>query len=106
MIDVTYIAHDGTSRTIQVAQGTDLRASALASDVPGIDGDCGGAGACATCRVRVDSAWTATVGPPNEDEREILELVDGEITDFRLSCQIIAREALHGLVLHTPESQR
>jgi 2Fe-2S ferredoxin len=103
---VTYIEHDGTPHTVEVADGISLMEGAVSNGVPGIDADCGGSCACATCHVHVDAAWTAVVGPPaSESEAELLQLAPEVRPDSRLSCQIRMREALDGVVLHLPEAQ-
>jgi 2Fe-2S ferredoxin len=103
---VTYIEHDGTAHTVEVADGTSMMEGAVSNGVPGIDADCGGSCACATCHVHVDAAWTEAVGPPaSESEAELLQLAPEVRPDSRLSCQIRMREALDGLVLHLPEAQ-
>ena len=103
---VTYIEHDGTTHTIDVSDGVSLMEGAVSNGVRGIDADCGGSCACATCHVHVDAAWTAIVGPPaSEGEAELLQLAPEVRPDSRLSCQIRMREELDGVVVHLPEAQ-
>jgi len=102
---VTYIAYNGTQRTIDLAEGETLMIGATANDIPGIDGDCGGCAACATCHVHVDPAWLAAVGPVTDVEKDMLQFADGVAEDSRLACQIRMRADLDGVVVHTPESQ-
>jgi 2Fe-2S ferredoxin len=103
---VTYIEFDGTPHSVEVAEGVSLMEGAVSNGVPGIDADCGGSCACATCHVHVDAAWTEVVGPPaSEAEVELLQLAPEVRPDSRLSCQIRMREALDGVVLHLPEAQ-
>jgi 2Fe-2S ferredoxin len=103
---VTYIQHDGTAHTLDVADGTSVMEGAVSNGIKGIDGDCGGACSCATCHVHVDAAWTARVGPPaSEAEAEMLQLAPEYRPDSRLSCQIKMRAELEGLIVHLPESQ-
>ncbi len=85
--------------------GTTLMRAATDNRVPGIDGDCGGNCACATCHVYVDPQWTVRVGARNETEEEMLNAVDELRGNSRLACQITLTEALDGLVVSTPEAQ-
>jgi 2Fe-2S ferredoxin len=103
---VTYIQFDGTTHTLELADGTSLMEGAVAHGVRGIDGDCGGQCSCATCHVHVDEAWTQRVGPPaSEAETELLQLAPEVQPDSRLSCQIKMRAELDGLIVHLPEAQ-
>jgi 2Fe-2S ferredoxin len=106
MVKVTYVESDGASHSVDVPSGMNLMSGALNNGVPGIEGDCGGAAACATCRVFVDPDWLAITGPAGPDEQEMIELTDDSTEDTRLSCQIVASEALDGLILRLPVSQR
>lgn len=103
---VTCIEHDGTEHVVTIPTGLSVMEGATSASVPGIDADCGGACACATCHVMVDDAWRDIVGPPNENEREMLEIAMSPGPNSRLSCQITMKPALDGLVVHIPESQR
>ena len=105
MAKVTYIEHDGKEHTIDVANGLTLMEAAVKNAIPGIDGDCGGAAACATCHVYVDDAWSATVGPPEAMEEDMLDFAYDVRPTSRLSCQIKMSDALDGLVVHVPERQ-
>lgn len=106
MVTLTFVAHDGTERMVEAAAGASIMAAAIANDVPGIDADCGGACACATCHVYVADEWIGRVGEPNDDECEMLALANAVRPTSRLSCQIRLGEALDGLVVETPESQQ
>ena len=98
---------DGTEIGAQVVPGTNLMKAAVAAGVPGIHGDCGGALACATCHVVAPDDWADRLGRPGVMEDEMLDMVEGErTTTSRLSCQIIARDDLEGLVLTVPEAAR
>ena len=107
MPKVTYIAHDGTTTTVDVAVGENVMRGALYNGIDGIAGECGGAPSCATCHVYVDDAWADRVGGPiNDAEAELLEGAATEVrSTSRLSCQIDLTEALDGLIVHMPESQ-
>ncbi|MBV8970840.1 MAG: 2Fe-2S iron-sulfur cluster binding domain-containing protein [Sphingomonadaceae bacterium] len=105
MARITYIAADGAARTIDVDDGVSLMEAAVANGVPGIDGDCGGNCACATCHVHVAPEWLAAAGARSEMEAAMLEFADGVTADSRLACQIAASPALDGMVVRTPASQ-
>jgi 2Fe-2S ferredoxin len=79
---------------------------AVAEGLKGIDAECGGALACATCHVKVDAAWTARVGPPNAIEAEMLDSATNVDALSRLSCQIELTADLDGLVVYVPSAQR
>jgi len=105
MIKVNYIESDGTRREIEVEEGVNLMDAALDNMVPGIDGDCGGVGACATCHVHIDSTWVDKVGAMDASEDAMLELTDERNESSRLCCQLKASPQLDGLIMHTPEGQ-
>jgi len=103
---VTYIQFDGTAHTVTVDEGESLMSGAVSNGIRGIDADCGGSCACATCHVHVDAAWTAAVGgPATEAEAELLQLAPEVRDDSRLSCQITMRPELDGVIVHLPEAQ-
>jgi 2Fe-2S ferredoxin len=79
--------------------------AAVSNSIPGIDGDCGGNAACATCHVFVDPAWMARIGGPSEQERELLELAEGTQDNSRLACQIALNHETDCLALEMPEAQ-
>jgi 2Fe-2S ferredoxin len=105
MTKITFIAFDGTRRTVEVAAGTTLMRAATDNRVPGIDGDCGGNCACATCHVYIDSSWADRVGVRTPCEVDMLNLVSELRDTSRLACQIEIVEGLDGLIVATPESQ-
>lgn len=106
MPKVTYIDTEGTAREIEVPEGTNAMDAALDNDVPGIDGDCGGQAACATCHVYVDESWIERTGVADPDlELPMIELTEGAQPNSRLACQIKLTADLDGLVLRTPERQ-
>jgi 2Fe-2S ferredoxin len=102
---IHFIQHDGTQREIDAEDGLSVMEAAVRNSVPGIDGDCGGACACATCHVHVDEAWRARLAPRSETETDMLELAEGVDERSRLACQITVSDALDGIVVHLPESQ-
>jgi 2Fe-2S ferredoxin len=105
MPKVTYIEFNGTEHPIDVAVGLSVMQGAVNNNVPGIDADCGGECACATCHVHIDPEWFARTGTPNAQEASMLSFAAVTQDNSRLSCQIKMTEALDGLVLHMPESQ-
>ncbi|TDD92234.1 2Fe-2S iron-sulfur cluster-binding protein [Actinomadura rubrisoli] len=105
MPKITYVEHDGTSRTVDLEPGLSVMKGAIRNNIPGIDAECGGQMSCATCHVHVDREWTAKAGPPREAERTMLEFADDTSEHSRLSCQIRVSDELDGLIVRTPESQ-
>ena len=105
MPKITYIDSAGTSRTIDAEVGATVMETAIKNDVPGIEAECGGACACATCHVYVDEAWTAEVGEPEAMEEDMLDFAYDVQPNSRLSCQIKVRDALDGLVVRVPARQ-
>ena len=105
MTKIIYIEWNGTAHSVDAPDGENLMEAALNNSVPGIDGDCGGNAACATCHVYVDPEWQALTGSVTELEGEMLDLADGREPNSRLACQIVARAELDGLILRMPETQ-
>jgi ferredoxin, 2Fe-2S len=105
MPKITFLAFDGTPHTVEVPTGTTLMRAAIDNRVTGIDGDCGGNCACATCHVYVDPAWSGRVGPRTATEQDMLNCVSDLRETSRLACQIPLDEELDGLVVTLPESQ-
>lgn len=107
MIKVTFVSADGVRRTVEADEGLSAREAALFNSVPGIDGDCGGGCACATCHVHVDDAWIERVGLPEEGsmESDLIQFAEGTTATSRLACQIPMATELDGLILHLPELQ-
>jgi ferredoxin, 2Fe-2S len=103
---IIYISADGTEHAVNVNSGISAMEAAVQNNVPGIDGDCGGAAACATCHVYVDAAWADTTGPAAPGiELDMLTLTDGFTPSSRLACQIQITDAMDGLVLRMPAGQ-
>ena len=105
MPQVTFIAFNETKHTVDVPVGVNLMRAATDNDVPGIDGDCGGNCACATCHVFVDAAWEARAGTRTAKEDDMLNFAPELRSNSRLACQIIVTEALDGLVVAMPQAQ-
>ena len=105
MAKITYIEHDGTEHVVEVKPGLSVMEGAVKNNIPGIDADCGGACACATCHVYVDEAWRAQTGEKSAMEESMLDFAENVEDNSRLSCQIRVSDALDGLVVRMPESQ-
>lgn len=102
---ITYVDVSGNERTVEAQAGSTVMEVAIRNGVPGIDAECGGACACATCHVYVDEKWTAVVGEPGPMEEDMLDFATDVKPTSRLSCQIKITDALDGLVVRTPEQQ-
>lgn len=105
MTKITYIAFDGTRFDVEAQDGSTVMENAIRNAVPGIEAECGGACACATCHVYVDEAWSELVGPPEPMEEDMLDFAYDVRPTSRLSCQIRVRPELDGLVVSVPERQ-
>jgi len=105
MAKITYIDHEGTERVIDAKKGETVMEVAVKNAIPGIDADCGGACACATCHVYVDEAFMDKVGTPEAMEQSMLDFAENVKPTSRLCCQIQVSDALDGLKVTTPESQ-
>jgi ferredoxin, 2Fe-2S len=107
MPKVTYIEFDGTEHPVEVPVGLSVMRGAVNNAVPGIDADCGGECACATCHVYVDPAWVGLIGapPPGSQEETMLSFAAEAEANSRLSCQIAMRDELDGLVVRMPQGQ-
>jgi 2Fe-2S ferredoxin len=105
MANITYIAHDGARFEVNAENGSTVMENAIKQAVPGIEAECGGACACATCHVYVDEAWIPIVGEPAPMEEDMLDFAYDVRPNSRLSCQIRVRDELNGLVVTVPERQ-
>ncbi len=105
MAKITYIDHTGTERTLEAKNGESVMEVAIKNSVPGIDADCGGACACATCHVYVDEAYLGKLSPPEAMETSMLDFAENVRDNSRLSCQISVSDELDGMKVTTPESQ-
>ncbi|ALA16287.1 MULTISPECIES: 2Fe-2S iron-sulfur cluster-binding protein [Chelatococcus] len=105
MPKITFIDADDTARTVEAEVGATVMETAIRNGVPGIEAECGGACACATCHVYVDEAWREAVGEPEPMEEDMLDFAFDVRPSSRLSCQIRVRPELDGLVVRTPERQ-
>lgn len=105
MIRITFVDHQGQARDIEAEPGMSLMQAAVEHGIDGIVAECGGACSCATCLCHVDDAWAARVGPPTGMEQAMVESCTQDPRTSRLACQVPLTQALHGLVVHVPESQ-
>jgi ferredoxin, 2Fe-2S len=105
MVNITFIEHTGEKRTVEAEPGATVMETAIRNSVPGIEAECGGACACATCHVYVDDAWREKVGAPTPMEEDMLDFGYDVRENSRLSCQIRVTQEIDGLVVTTPERQ-
>ncbi len=105
MTKLTYVAFDGARFDVEAADGSTVMENAVRNNVPGIEAECGGACACATCHVYVDEAWSEIVGEPAAMEEDMLDFAYDVRPTSRLSCQIKVRGELDGLTVSIPERQ-
>ena len=105
MAKITYIDPAGQRYEVEAENGTTVMENAIRNGVPGIEAECGGACACATCHVYVDEAYKAVVGEPEPMEEDMLDFAFEVKPNSRLSCQIRVRDELDGLVVTVPARQ-
>ena len=105
MPKITYIDVQKNSKTIEVENGLTVMEGAIQNDIPGIDADCGGGMACATCHVYVKDEWFDKVPAKEDGEEDMLDMAFEPKKNSRLSCQIIVSDEIDGLVVKTPEKQ-
>jgi len=106
MARVTYIESDGTTHHVDVPKFHTVMEGALKHGIPGIEAECGGACACATCHCYVDPAWVESFPPAKGEEIEMLEFAKSEyLANSRLACQLTITDAHDGLVIRLPELQ-
>lgn len=105
MATLIFVDHEGNERSIEASNGESVMEAAIKNSIPGIDADCGGACACATCHVYVDAGFMDKVGKPEDMEQSMLDFAENVTETSRLSCQITVSDELNGLKVTTPESQ-
>ena len=105
MPKITYIEHNGKSHTIDVANGLSVMEGAIQNNIPGIDADCGGSCACATCHVYVDEKWFNKLPNKESTEEDMLDMAFEPKQLSRLSCQLTVNDTLDGLVVKMPSKQ-
>ena len=105
MAKITFIQHDGKEITADGIPGMTVMETAIKNQVPGIDADCGGACACATCHVYIEPDWQDKVGARNPMEEDMLDFAFDVRDNSRLSCQIKVSDVIDGLRVKVPEKQ-
>ena len=105
MTKITYIEFNGTSHTVDVANGLTVMEGAVQNNIPGIDADCGGGMACATCHVYVKDKWFNKIPKKKEGEDDMLDQAYDPKKNSRLSCQIEVSDNIDGLEVNLPEKQ-
>jgi len=105
MAKITYIEFNGKTHTIDVSNGLSVMEGAVQNNIPGIDADCGGGMACATCHVYVKEDWFDKINKKNEGEDDMLDQAFEPKKNSRLSCQIQVSNDIDGLVVHLPVKQ-
>jgi len=105
MPKVTYIQPDGKTRVVEAPAGTTVMEAAIDNDVAGIVAECGGACSCATCHVHVDPAWADKLPPPDAQEDGMLGCVLDRRATSRLSCQLVLKPELDGLIVEVAKEQ-
>ena len=105
MAKITYKDQEGNSKTIEVENGLSVMEGAIQNNIPGIDADCGGSMACATCHVYVEDSWFNKLPKAEDAENDMIDMAYNPKKNSRLSCQIIVSEELDGLIVTTPEKQ-
>ena len=105
MPKITYIEHNGKSHEIEVANGLSVMEGAVQNNIPGIDADCGGSCACATCHVYVDEKWFIKLPKKDSAEEDMLDMAYEPKNFSRLSCQLSVTNELDGLVVKMPSKQ-
>ena len=105
MTKITYIEHNGTSHTVDVSNGLTVMEGAVQNDIPGIDADCGGSMACATCHVYVKDDWFNKIPKKEDGEEDMLDMAFEPKKNSRLSCQLVVSDELDGLIVNIPSKQ-
>ena len=105
MPKITYKDYQGNSKTIEVKSGLSVMEGAIQNEIPGIDADCGGSMACATCHVYINENWFNKIPKAEDAEVDMIDMAFEPKKNSRLSCQIIVTDDLEGLEVSTPEKQ-
>ena len=105
MAKIKYIDCEGNSKTIEVENGLTVMEGAIQNNIPGIDADCGGSMACATCHVYVEEKCLDKLPIAEEGEVDMIDMAFEPKKNSRLSCQIIVSDELNGLIVTTPKKQ-
>ena len=105
MAKITYHTHNNKTHTIDVQNGLTVMEGAIQNDIPGIDADCGGGMACATCHVYVKEEWLDKLATKEDGEEDMLDMAFEPKNNSRLSCQLIVSDELDGLEVNIPSKQ-
>ena len=105
MAKITYISNDGRENTIEIQNGLSVMEGAVQNDIPGIDADCGGGMACATCHVYVKEEWFDKLPKKEDGEEDMLDMAFEPKQNSRLSCQLVVSDELEGLIVNIPSKQ-
>ena len=105
MAKITYIEHDGKSHVVDVPNELSVMEGAIQNNIPGIDADCGGGCACATCHVYVEEKWFDKLTEKTDAEQDMLDVAFEPNKFSRLACQITVTDKLNGLVIKMPSKQ-
>ncbi|MCL4768656.1 MAG: 2Fe-2S iron-sulfur cluster binding domain-containing protein [Hyphomicrobiaceae bacterium] len=105
MVKITFVQPDGSQQVVEATPGMTVMEAAKLALVPGIEAECGGACACATCHVYVDGEWRGRTGEPSPMEEDMLDFAFDVREESRLSCQIKVGPELEGLVVRVPAKQ-
>ena len=105
MPKITYVEHNGKSHEIEVSNGLSVMEGAVQNNIPGIDADCGGSCACATCHVYVDEKWFSKLPDKESAEEDMLDMAFEPNKFSRLGCQIVISNDLDGMVVKMPSKQ-
>ena len=105
MAKITYIEHSGKSHIVEVNNGLTVMEGAIQNNIPGIDADCGGGMACATCHVYVKEEWFDKLVKKEDGEEDMLDMAYEPNKFSRLSCQLIVTDELNGLIVQLPSKQ-
>ena len=105
MPKITYITVDEKKYEVDVQNGLTVMEGAVQNDIPGIDADCGGGMACATCHVYVKESWLDKLPKKEDGEEDMLDMAFEPKKNSRLSCQIIVSDEMDGLEVNIPSKQ-
>ena len=105
MAKITYIEHNGKTHTVEVSSGLSVMEGAIQNNIPGIDADCGGGMACATCHVYVKENWFNKLPRKEDGEEDMLDMAFEPKKNSRLSCQLVVSDELDGLIVNIPSKQ-
>ena len=105
MAKIKYIDFQGNSKTIEIENGLTVMEGAIQNDIQGIDADCGGSMACATCHVYVEEKWLNKIPEAEEAEVDMIDMAIEPKKNSRLSCQLIVSDELDGIIVTTPKKQ-